>query len=396
MRRRHEDDALGVRYQRAESAQPTSQAQKALAEADVILLCPSNPFVSIGPILAVAGMRDLVISSRAPRVAVSPIIGGKALKGPADRMLATMGHEVSAYGVAAWYGDLLDGMVIDEQDAAQGAAHRGVGSAYAGHKHGYGQRRGTASGWRATCYNSRRACDHLVHRRETGVGARFMRIVALVPFKALNLAKSRLAGALLPAGRRALARWMGVRVVEALRESGVVDSRIGLVGADPVLAGRWRGDPRVVTIRASCLSLNRDLETGRRWALRQGTDALLVALGDLPLLTGAAVREMVALSGAPSHAQTVVIAPDRRKDGTNLLLMAPPDLLAFAYGRHSLAHHLNAARRAGAEPAIYRAEETRFDVDTPADLARLVARGLWPPDTHELVIGESDAHDEIG
>jgi 2-phospho-L-lactate guanylyltransferase len=218
-----------------------------------------------------------------------------------------------------------------------------------------------------------------------------MRIVALVPFKALNLAKSRLTGALNPADRRTLARWMGVRVVEALRESGVVD-RIGLVGADPVLAGRWRGDPQVVTIRATGLSLNRDLETGRRWAQRQSADALLVALGDLPLLTGAAVREVVALAGAPSHAQAVVIAPDRRKDGTNLLLIAPPDLLAFAYGRHSLAHHLNAARRAGAEPAIYRAEETGFDVDTPADLAQLVARGLWPPDTHELVIGESDAH----
>jgi 2-phospho-L-lactate guanylyltransferase len=103
---------------------------------------------------------------------------------------------------------------------------------------------------------------------------------------------------------------------------------------------------------------------------------------------------MVALAGTPSHAQTVVIAPDRRKDGTNLLLMAPPDLLAFAYGRHSLAHHLNAARRAGVEPAIYRAEETGFDVDTPADLAQLVARGLWPLGAHELVMGESDAHGE--
>lgn len=118
VRRRHEDDALGVRYEGADSAQPTAAARKALAEAEVILLCPSNPFVSIGPILAVAGMRDLVRSANAPRVAVSPIIGGKALKGPADRMLATMGHEVSAYGVAAWYGDLLDGIVIDEQDAA--------------------------------------------------------------------------------------------------------------------------------------------------------------------------------------------------------------------------------------------------------------------------------------
>jgi LPPG:FO 2-phospho-L-lactate transferase len=118
VRRRHVDDALSVRYHGAESARPPAPARAALAEADVMLLCPSNPFVSIGPILAVAGMRDLVRSTRAPRVAISPIVGGKALKGPADRMLATMGHEVSAYGVAAWYGDLLDGMVIDEQDAA--------------------------------------------------------------------------------------------------------------------------------------------------------------------------------------------------------------------------------------------------------------------------------------
>jgi LPPG:FO 2-phospho-L-lactate transferase len=119
VRRRHEVDALSVRYEGAESARSTAQVQKALAEAGVILLCPSNPFVSIGPILAIAGMRDLIHSAHAPRVAISPIIGGRALKGPADRMLATMGREVSAFGVAAWYGDLLDGMVIDQQDAAQ-------------------------------------------------------------------------------------------------------------------------------------------------------------------------------------------------------------------------------------------------------------------------------------
>jgi LPPG:FO 2-phospho-L-lactate transferase len=119
VRRRHEDEALSVRYEGAEAARPTSAARKALAEADAILLCPSNPFVSIGPILAVAGMRQLVRAANAPRVAVSPIVGGKALKGPADRMLATMGQEISAFGVAAWYGELLDGMVIDLQDAAQ-------------------------------------------------------------------------------------------------------------------------------------------------------------------------------------------------------------------------------------------------------------------------------------
>jgi LPPG:FO 2-phospho-L-lactate transferase len=127
VRRHHEDDVLDVRYDGADAARPTAAAREALAGAEAILLCPSNPFASIGPILAVAGMRDLLIASRAPCVAVSPIIGGKALKGPADRMLATMGDEVSSYGVASWYGELLDGMVIDEQDAAQVARIEALG-----------------------------------------------------------------------------------------------------------------------------------------------------------------------------------------------------------------------------------------------------------------------------
>jgi 2-phospho-L-lactate/phosphoenolpyruvate guanylyltransferase len=220
-----------------------------------------------------------------------------------------------------------------------------------------------------------------------------MRIVALAPFKALDQAKSRLAGALSPAERRALARWMSARVVGALRESGVVD-RIGVISSDPVLTGQWRDDPLVSAIRATGASLNRDLEVGRRWALRQGADALLVALGDLPLLSGAAVRDVIAQAGMPARLQSAVIAPDRHQDGTNLLLMVPPDLLAFSYGRHSLTRHLNAARRAGVEPVIHRAEETSFDVDTPADLAQLTARGLWRPGAQERSLRESDAHVE--
>jgi 2-phospho-L-lactate/phosphoenolpyruvate guanylyltransferase len=220
-----------------------------------------------------------------------------------------------------------------------------------------------------------------------------MRIVALVPFKTFDQAKSRLESALSPADRRALVRWMGARVIGALRASRAVH-RIGVVGADPVLVGQWRDDPLVAAVHATGLSLNQDLETGRRWALRQGADALLVALGDLPLLTGFAVREVIALAGLPERAQTVVIAPDRRQDGTNLLLLSPPELIAFTYGRHSLARHLNAARRAGAEPSIYRAEETSFDVDTPADLGLIVARGLWLPGAPEPAVAESDTHVE--
>jgi LPPG:FO 2-phospho-L-lactate transferase len=93
----------------------------AIAHAEVILFCPSNPIVSIGPILAVPGIRDALCAARAPIVAISPIIGGAPVKGPADRLLRGLGHEVSARGVAALYGDLLDGYVLDARDAAQRA-----------------------------------------------------------------------------------------------------------------------------------------------------------------------------------------------------------------------------------------------------------------------------------
>ena len=99
----------------------------ALDAAELVVLCPSNPVVSIGPILAVPGMRGALEASRAPRVAVSPIVGGRALKGPADRMLASMGHEVSAAGVARMYEGLVEGMVIDTEDEEERSAIEALG-----------------------------------------------------------------------------------------------------------------------------------------------------------------------------------------------------------------------------------------------------------------------------
>jgi LPPG:FO 2-phospho-L-lactate transferase len=118
VRRHHSDEVLGIRFAGIEAAEPTEQIRAAVTQADVIVFCPSNPLVSIGPILAIPGMRALIRAARAPRVAISPIIAGKALRGPADRMLAGLGDEVSAYGVARLYADLLDGIIIDREDAA--------------------------------------------------------------------------------------------------------------------------------------------------------------------------------------------------------------------------------------------------------------------------------------
>lgn len=112
------EEVLEVIFQGVEQTRPAPGVQEALAHAEAILVCPSNPIISIGTILAVPGLRQAVADSAAPVVAVSPIVAGKTLKGPADLMLRGLDLEVSACGVAQYYGDLLDGMIIDVQDAA--------------------------------------------------------------------------------------------------------------------------------------------------------------------------------------------------------------------------------------------------------------------------------------
>ncbi len=127
VRRRQRDEVLGVRLRGVEEARLSRAFSEALAAAELVVLSPSNPVVSIGPILAVPGMREALLASSAPKVAVSPIVGGRALKGPADRMLDSLGHEVSATGVARLYEGLVDGMVIDRADSQERTAIEGLG-----------------------------------------------------------------------------------------------------------------------------------------------------------------------------------------------------------------------------------------------------------------------------
>ncbi|RLF15316.1 MAG: 2-phospho-L-lactate transferase [Thermoprotei archaeon] len=111
-------EVRGVYYEGADKAKPAPGVIEALDEAKLIVICPSNPVVSIGPILAVEGVRRALREAKGRVVAVSPIIAGRPVKGPADRLLKAIGVEVSAYGVAELYRDFLDVMIIDEVDAA--------------------------------------------------------------------------------------------------------------------------------------------------------------------------------------------------------------------------------------------------------------------------------------
>jgi len=127
VRRGQKDEVLAVELRGIEDARPSGEVLAAIFGAEAVVICPSNPVVSVGPILAVPGMREVLASSRAPKVAVSPIVGGRALKGPADKMLLSLGHEVSATGVAAMYSGLVDGMVVDAVDEEERTGIENIG-----------------------------------------------------------------------------------------------------------------------------------------------------------------------------------------------------------------------------------------------------------------------------
>jgi LPPG:FO 2-phospho-L-lactate transferase len=110
------DQVKGIHYNGSRSARPASGVIESINSSDIVILCPSNPIASIGPILSVRGISEALKKATCPVVAISPIISGKPLKGPADKFMKGLGLEVSALGVAKFYEELIDYFVLDESD----------------------------------------------------------------------------------------------------------------------------------------------------------------------------------------------------------------------------------------------------------------------------------------
>jgi LPPG:FO 2-phospho-L-lactate transferase len=127
VKRRAEPVVQGVRFAGVESAHPAPGVLDAVSDADQIIICPSNPLISIGPILAVPGVREQLRRHKEKVFAVCPIVGGKSLKGPSDKMLAQLGHEPTALSVAKLYADFTGTFVIDPADKSQAAAISALG-----------------------------------------------------------------------------------------------------------------------------------------------------------------------------------------------------------------------------------------------------------------------------
>ncbi|HZY93423.1 MAG TPA: 2-phospho-L-lactate transferase [Candidatus Bathyarchaeia archaeon] len=127
VKRKFQDKVIDVSYEGAAMATPAPGVVQSIERSDLIVLCPSNPILSIGPILAINDIREALGKTRTKIVGVSPIIAGKSVKGPLDRMMSSLGLEVSPYGVAQLYRGLLRGFVIDEVDKSAVSRIQGLG-----------------------------------------------------------------------------------------------------------------------------------------------------------------------------------------------------------------------------------------------------------------------------
>jgi len=127
VKRRAQDKVIDVLFEGAGKAQPAPGVIDSILRADKIIVCPSNPIVSIGTILSVKGVRDGLRETRARVVAISPIVGGAPIKGPADKLMRGLGLEVSAYSVASLYRDFLDAFIIDNMDRTEKGQIEGLG-----------------------------------------------------------------------------------------------------------------------------------------------------------------------------------------------------------------------------------------------------------------------------
>jgi 2-phospho-L-lactate guanylyltransferase len=196
-------------------------------------------------------------------------------------------------------------------------------------------------------------------------------MVVIIPAKPLHQAKTRLSPALSSNQRVHLSRSLLRRTIRLARQVGevVVISRDRAVRQLAKQAGAW------ALVEAE-QELNAAIRQAAQWVMARGGQAVLILPADLPLLTSTNLTDIVSLG---QQEPAVVIAPCRRQQGTNALLLRPPGLIPFAFGENSFEKHQQAARLIGLEPIIYHSPTIAFDIDLPEDLAELSeGRFVWP------------------
>ena len=314
---RHQDpEVREVRFEGIEASRPTDAVLAALDEADLIVIGPSNPIVSLGPILAVPGMVEAIADARrrgAPVMTVSGIIGGKALKGPADRMLVSLGHDASARRRRRDPGPSHGHLRIGRRRRRPGARDRRPRRRDARHRHDHGRRERPSQ----ACERSARA------RQRPGADVtESRRIAAIIPVASIEGAKTRLGETLDAEERHDLVSGLLERTLDAVTGAASIADVLVVSPDRDVLTAAAAAGARTFRQRGS--GLNAGIRDGRDDTIAGGADAIVVVPLDLPFITAAALETVVAaLTGG--EGPTVLVVPDRHGSGTNVLGLRPPD-----------------------------------------------------------------------
>jgi 2-phospho-L-lactate guanylyltransferase len=192
-----------------------------------------------------------------------------------------------------------------------------------------------------------------------------MKIWAIVPVKSLNRAKSRLSSILTGSERKQLALRMLRYNLETVSGSGLLSGVLVISRDSDVLHTAQSIDDVIALQEIGVPHLNNALEQARNLLMDWGADAVLVLPADIPFITGDDLRAMLEMGRQPG---TVVIAPDRHGQGTNAILLHPPEIIDFSFGVGSYERHQMAARTNGAQVFSYQSEGLALDIDTPDDM----------------------------
>ncbi len=369
VRERAQPEVRAVRFEG--DPPPAPGVVPAIEAADVVIFGPSNPYVSIDPILSLPGVRAAI--ARRPVVAVSPIVGGLAVKGPLGSMIPELaGAPASAAAIARHYGGLLAGIVVERGDEAGIAASDDLAGLAVlpcdtvmrsrAEQPAARPRGARIPGAAAPAGAGRAPLLRDARGRPTA-----MSTWALVPAKSFARAKSRLSGVLGERERALLARSMFEHVLGVLASCAEIGGVMVVTDGDDVAeAARALG---AVTVRdAASPPLGAIVDAALAELPARRAPGALGLMSDLPLLAAADVEALL----ARMRALDLVAAPDVRGEGTNALGLTPPDRLRTSFGtRDSLRRHLLGAEAAGLRAGVFESEGLAFDVDEPADLARL-------------------------
>ena len=342
---------------------PALAAALASSELEAIVLCPSNPYLSIAPILAVPGVREALAQRRVPSIAVSPIIGGRALKGPAAKIMRELGATPSSLAIAEFYRGLIDALVLDDTDAdlEDGVSSLAIQPIVT-----------------RTVMHDAAARKNLAHNHRLGalvVGThkprkRAMSVCLVLPLKSLHDGKTRLSSALDADKRAALIERLLAHVLD---QAAVFPGLQHTILVSACEQARARAEQRGASVLDEPVpglnpALGRALLTVR--ALKY--DKMMIVPCDLPLVDADDLR---CLSGAASS-QAIAIAPDRSGLGTNGICLPARSEFAFSFGEDSFARHSATVARLRLQVARVERPRLAFDVDTPADLWHLTTWNL--------------------